>query len=76
MIIKNPISNFLNHRSDDIKVAYFFREDFDEAVKEIAPFFPKGFPNYFTQISIRNIIVNLIKHCPNVYFSGGFSIGI
>ena len=58
------------------KVAYFSREDFDDAIKEIASFFHKFFPNYFTQISIRNNIVNFIKHCPNVYCSGGFSMGI
>ena len=48
MVIKNPISNFLNHRSDSIKIAYFSRKDFDEAIKEIAPFFPKVVPNNFT----------------------------
>ena len=30
MIVKNPISNFFNHRSDSIKIAYFSGENFDE----------------------------------------------
>ena len=48
VVIENPISNLLNHRSDSIKIAYFFRKDFDEAIKEIASFFPKVLPNNFT----------------------------